>query len=344
MNNVLIVGAGSWGTALAILLSEKGIKTTLWTRREDTAEEMRQLRENRRYLPGFSLPEDLQITSDLNQAINGKDILLFAVPSHGMRHTAEMVAEKLLTEHSVRPTAMISASKGIENDSLMTMSMVFKDVFGAFSAKLISVLSGPSFAVEVAQKQPTAITLAVSDMDLGKRLQSLFLTDYFRVYLSEDIIGTELGGAVKNVLAIAAGISDGMGLGTNTRAALITRGLAEMSRLGVKMGANPITFSGLSGLGDLVLTCTGNLSRNRQVGLKLGQGQSIKEILNSMTMVAEGVKTAKSLFHISKKYDVTTPIIDQVYSVIYQDIKPEDAVKELMMRPPVHEIYGIEKR
>ncbi len=342
MNRVAILGAGSWGTALASMLAGKGVDTSLWVRDPDAARAMRLAGENEKYLPGFPLPPELEVTSGLERAISGRECLLFAVPSHGMRQVAEQVNDLLDKSSAPGPGAFVSASKGIENRTLMTMTGIFREVFGQKAGGRTAVLSGPSFAVEVAQKQPTAVTLAVSDMELGHLLQTLFSTDFFRVYLSSDMVGIELGGAVKNVLAIAAGISDGMGLGTNTRAALITRGLAEMSRLGVRAGASPLTFSGLGGLGDLVLTCTGALSRNRQVGLRLGEGQGMEEIMNSMTMVAEGVKTARSLFNLARRYDVQTPVIDQVYRVIYEGLKPADAVRELMSRPPVHELHGIE--
>lgn len=341
MKGVAILGAGSWGTALASMLAQKGELTSLWVRSPASAEAIKRTGENERYLPGFPLPESLHVTSDLAMAIKDRKYLLFVVPSHGMRQVAENVAALLDGDANSLPSAFISASKGIENKTLMTMTAIFHEVFGKMAHGRTAVLSGPSFAVEVAQKQPTAVTVAVSDPGLGRELQGLFVTDFFRVYLSEDITGIELGGAVKNVLAIAAGISDGMGLGTNTRAALITRGLAEMSRLGVQAGATPLTFSGLGGLGDLVLTCTGALSRNRRVGLELGKGRSMEEIVNSMTMVAEGVKTSRSLYHLARKYDVQTPVIDQVYRVIYEGVKPSHALRELMSRPPVHELHGI---
>jgi glycerol-3-phosphate dehydrogenase (NAD(P)+) len=341
MERVAVIGAGSWGTALAIMLADKGVSSVLWTRRHDACETMSRERENRKYLPGFRLPEQLEITADMKRAVAGADCVLLVVPSHGMRHAVEQMRD-VYAGGVPFPSVFVTASKGIENSTLMTMTEVICDVMG--DTVETAVLSGPSFAVEVADRQPTAVTVAVRNDELGRELQHLFATEFFRVYLSHDIIGLELGGAVKNVLAIAAGICDGMGLGTNTRAALITRGLAEMSRLGVRAGAQPLTFAGLGGLGDLVLTCTGALSRNRKVGLMLGQGQGIENIMKSMTMVAEGVRTAKSLFHLARRYNVQTPVIDQVYRVLYEGLQPSEALKELMARPPVHELYGIEDR
>ncbi len=339
MKSVAVIGAGSWGTALARLLSEKGVQVSLWARNKELVEKMARYRENSRYLPGFPLSKSLDITSDLGKAIFRKDVLLFVVPSHAMRETAFLVSQGL--SKNGLPKAVVSCAKGIENDTLLTMTEVLAQVLPEDLSSRLAVLSGPSFAKEVAERMPTAVTVAAFNEWIAKGLQGLFSTDYFRVYTTQDVTGVQLGGAVKNVLAIAAGISDGLGFGTNTRAALITRGLAEMSRLGLKLGANPLTFAGLAGLGDLVLTCTGDLSRNRQVGLSLGRGRGMEEILSSMKMVAEGVKTSMSLFMLSKKHDVEMPIIEQVYQVIHEGLSPKDAVRALLERPQKYELYGV---
>jgi glycerol-3-phosphate dehydrogenase (NAD(P)+) len=283
------LGAGSWGTALAVLLANKGIKTVLWARNQEFAKQIRKSRENKSYLPGIELPTALEITSDISKAVTDKEVILFVVPSHGLREVAKQVSMALddlskspnhqITKSPNLPYAVVSASKGIENRTLLTMTEIMEEVLPSRLSGRLAALSGPSFAQEVASSVPTAVTIAASEHKLCTGLQDLFTTETFRVYTSLDLMGVQLGGALKNVIAIASGISDGMGFGTNTRAALITRGLAEMSRLGMRLGANPLTFAGLAGLGDLVLTCTGDLSRNRQVGLKLGQGQSIDTIL-----------------------------------------------------------------
>ncbi len=340
IKSVVVLGAGSWGTALAILLSDKGIETTLWARNSRHAEELERNRENLRYLKGFKFPDALKIASNLKEALSQKDALLFVVPSHGMRDIAKKVKEFL--DPANLPSAIISCAKGVENETLKTMTEVLEEELPKGCASTLAVLSGPSFAKEVAQKMPTAVTVASSSQDVSQEVQKLFHTSYFRVYCTYDIVGVQLGGAIKNVLAIAAGISDGLGFGTNSRAALITRGLAEMSRLGLKLGANPLTFSGLAGLGDLVLTCTGDLSRNRQVGLKLGQGKSMQEILSSMSMVAEGIKTSKALYELSKKHDVDMPITSNVYKVIYKGLNPRQCVKALLERPLKHELHGVD--
>nr|HDN00205.1 NAD(P)-dependent glycerol-3-phosphate dehydrogenase [Deltaproteobacteria bacterium] len=343
MKRVGVLGAGSWGTSLAILLTNKGIKTVLWARSHKFAKQIRENRENTLYLPGFELPAALEITSDISKAVTDKEVILFVVPSHGLREVAKQVSVALndLSKSPNLPYALVSASKGIENRTLLTMTEIMEEVFPSGLSGRLAALSGPSFAQEVAASVPTAITIAASEHKLCKGLQELFTTETFRVYTSFDLVGVQLGGALKNVMAIASGISDGMGFGTNTRAALITRGLAEMSRLGMRLGANPMTFAGLAGLGDLVLTCTGDLSRNRHVGLKLGEGQCIDTILREMSMVAEGVKTTNSVYAMAEKYNVEMPITNQVYRVLYKGIDPKDAVNELLTRPPRRELGDI---
>ncbi len=339
MKNVAVLGAGSWGTALALLLSRKGVPTVMWGRNTEFIKELKTRRENTRYLPNAPFPDTLELTSDLAEAVRGRDVLLIVIPSHGFRKTVRQIAELLDEDHL--PGAVISATKGIENSTLCSMTEILEQEMPPALSDRFAVLSGPSFAREVADSLPTAVSLAATDTGICMKLQELFSTDNFRVYSNLDVVGVQLGGALKNVMAIASGISDGMKFGTNTRAALITRGLAEMTRLGLKIGANPLTFAGLAGLGDLVLTCTGDLSRNRQVGLRLGAGESIDDILESMTMVAEGVKTSKSVHQLSQKYGVEMPITEQVYRVLYRGLEPGEAVKELMMRPPKHELHGV---
>jgi len=331
---IAVIGAGSWGTALAKLLSDKGHRVHLWAHRPEHVAAINRERENKKYLPGFTLNEKVEASSDLREVISGKTFVLMVVPSHVYRSVFQQLVPFLGKESIV-----VSATKGIENDSLMTMSQVMNDEFGKSGRKAeIGVLTGPSFAKEVAAGIPTAVTVAANKKELAARIQDIFFTERFRVYASTDLIGQELGAALKNIVAIAAGISDGLGYGTNTRAALITRGLAEITRLGVKMGANPLTFSGLGGLGDLVLTCTGDLSRNRTVGLKLGQGKKLQTILAEMEMVAEGVKTTRSAWNLARREGVDMPILAQIYKVLYEDKPCQQAVMSLLTRDQKEEM------
>jgi glycerol-3-phosphate dehydrogenase (NAD(P)+) len=330
VRQVAVIGAGSWGTALGKLLSDKGYRVSLWGHRAEHVAELVAHRENRAYLPGFQLGANLTATSDLAAAVSGQSVVLMVVPSHGYRE----VFRRLLP-HLADQTHVISAVKGIENETLMTMDQIMEDELARLSVPPqlhLGVLAGPSFAKEVAAGVPTAVTVAAKTMEEARFCQQLFNTSLFRVYASTDLIGMELSGALKNPIAIAAGICDGLGYGTNTRAALITRGLAEITRLGVRMGAQPQTFAGLAGMGDLVLTCTGDLSRNRQVGLQLGRGRKIKEIVAAMEMVAEGVKTTKSAYNLARRMAVEMPILEQVYQVIYEDMDCGEAVKALLAR------------
>ena len=325
-----IVGAGSWGTALAKMLCDKGNQVTLWAHRQEHVDEIVNERENRTYLPGFKLGENITATADLKEAVSSQTVVVMVVPSHGFRD----VFKRLLPYLSSN-TYVISAVKGIENDTLMTMDLVMEDELSRLPSPPVlhfGVLAGPSFAKEVAAGVPTAVSVAAKSKEHAVFFQEFFNAPLFRVYACTDLIGLELGGALKNIVAIAAGISDGLGYGTNTRAALITRGLAEISRLGVAMGADPLTFSGLGGLGDLVLTCTGDLSRNRTVGLKLGQGKKIRTILSEMNMVAEGVMTTRSAWNLASKMEVEMPILEQVYLVLYKDKPCNEAVMDLMSR------------
>jgi glycerol-3-phosphate dehydrogenase (NAD(P)+) len=325
---IAVIGAGSWGTALALLLSRKGFDVLLWGHRASHVEQLSRERQNRHYLPGYSFPDNLAMTADLRSAVTDCHTVVMVVPSHGFRVVFHGLKD-LLTAGAV----VVSATKGIENESLMTMTGVMEEELGDNPSGIrLAVLSGPSFAKEVAAEKPTAVTAASKDLAVAQLVQQTFFTDRFRVYASSDVIGVELGGPLKNVVAIAAGISDGLDFGTNARAALITRGLAEITRLAVKMGANPLTMAGLAGLGDLVLTCTGDLSRNRTVGLQLGQGKSLDAILAEMDMVAEGVKTTRSAFDLARKMNVEMPILEQVYAVLYEGKTCNDAVQDLMGR------------
>ncbi len=322
-----VVGAGSWGTTLANLLGEKGFKVDHWVFEAEVRKQIQERRENRIFLPGFTLSPNIFPTDDLSHVVSGKDIVLIVVPSHFMRETSKKAAGNIS-----KNTIIVSASKGIENKTHLTMSGVLKETLPEVQEDNFAVLSGPSFAREVAAKVPTLIAVASSDKKTAGLVQHVFATPNFRVYTSSDMIGVELGGSVKNVIAIAAGIADGLGLGLNTRAALITRGLTEMRRLGLKLGANPRTFTGLAGVGDLILTCTGDLSRNHTVGKQIGKGKKLKAILSEMRMVAEGVKTAKSVYNLSKKLGVEMPISNEIYHILYDDISPKEALYRLMTR------------
>jgi glycerol-3-phosphate dehydrogenase (NAD(P)+) len=322
-----VVGGGSWGTALASLLATKGYGVDLWVYEPEVREEIEVRRENTWFLPGVTLPSNLSATNDLARAVRDRELVLVVVPSHVMRETGEKMAGML------GGTGIVAtASKGIENATHLTMTGVLADTLTGITPERLAVISGPSFAKEVARQVPTAVTAASASAGTAQRVQQIFATPAFRVYTSQDVIGVELGGAVKNVIAIAAGIIDGLGLGLNTRAALITRGLAEIRRLGLKMGANPRSFTGLAGIGDLILTCTGDISRNHTVGRKIGEGMTLTEILADMRMVAEGVKTAKSVYNLSRKLGVEMPICHEIYHVLYDEADPAGALRRLMTR------------
>lgn len=331
MSYISVIGAGGWGTTLACLLSNKGYDVTLWVREKNVAEEINNTRINSAYLPDITLPDDLRITHSIDDAVKKARYVLNAVPAQYTRAVFKE-AFPFIPDQAI----IISASKGIERGTLLTVSCILKEL----SAHPVAVLSGPSFAKEVIKKLPAAVTIATEDKNIGFILQEMFNINNFRVYTHDDILGVEIGGALKNVMAIASGISDSLGLGNNARASLITRGLVEMTRLGVAMGAKEKTFSGLSGIGDLVLTCTSPLSRNYTVGIKLGQGMKLKEILDQTRSVAEGVATAESAFELSKKYNIEMPIIEQVYRVLYEDKDPVLAVKDLLERSLKTEFYG----
>ncbi len=323
---IAVLGAGAWGTTLANLVAGKAYRVVLWGRDSDQIERMRSSGENERYLPGVPLTPGLELSSDLREAVEGAFCTISAVPCQYMRS----VLERAEPFYGQAPR-VVCASKGVELSSLKTMSAVVSEAL-ATRNPLYAVLSGPSFAEEVSQGHPTVVSLGCENRAVAEELQHVLSTERFRVYTNDDRMGVELGGAIKNVMALATGIADGLGFGQNARAGLITRGLAEMSRLGISMGGRADTFMGLSGIGDLVLTCTGSLSRNRQVGLRLGSGESLEAIISSMRSVAEGVKTAEALHRLGKRRGVELPITNQVNAILYEEKDPGDAVQELMTR------------
>jgi glycerol-3-phosphate dehydrogenase (NAD(P)+) len=322
-----VLGAGSWGTALGSVLASKGFPVTVWDKDVPVLEAIAQKHENTRYLPGVPLPRSLGATPDIARALEGAELVVIAVPSHAMRQVA-IEAKRLL--HSGTP--ICSAAKGIEVDTLMTMCEVLEDVLPVPMHPYLTFLSGPSFAKEVARGMPTAVTVGGRWERISKSVADAFHAKTFRPYTSTDVYGVEIGGCVKNVVAIGAGLSDGMGFGANARAALVTRGLAEISRLAVRKGANPMTLMGLSGLGDLVLTCSSEQSRNHTVGFGLGQGKKLEDIQREIGQVAEGVLNARSVHALSRKLGVEMPISEMVYRVLYEGQAPRAAVTELMTR------------
>ncbi len=314
-----VVGAGAWGSALADQLAKKGHEVTLWCYEPEVAETIRASRINETYLPNHTLHEAIVPSCELTDVVEGQDMVVVAVPSHHVRGIAGQIGGRL-----GRDTMLVSASKGIENDSLMTMSGVYSDALETNFHKNYCVLSGPSFAIEVAEGMPTAVTVAAWDHRTARRVQEAFSSTFFRCYTSTDVVGVEIGGALKNVVAIAVGAVDGMGFGHNTRAGLMTRALSQIGRIGVPLGSNPLTLSGLSGAGDLILTCTGNLSRNRTFGYRLGKGESVDAILSGQPQVVEGYLTSKSAYHLTQQLDVDAAIFEQIYKYLHEneDQKP----------------------
>ncbi|MGB2868491.1 MAG: NAD(P)H-dependent glycerol-3-phosphate dehydrogenase [Bacteroidota bacterium] len=324
---VTVLGAGSWGTTLSLVLLEKGHDVSLWTYKAAQAELMKERRENPTFLPGLALPPLLNIVTDIQASCHKRDMIVAAVPSQYLRSVIERIADLDLEN-----TIICNVAKGIENRSLMTMSEVLLDVLQHERRENLAILSGPSHAEEVCKKIPTAVVSASFKMKTAKIVQDAFMTPYFRVYVNEDIRGVELGGAIKNVIAIAAGISDGAGFGDNTKAAIMTRGVYEITRLGVKMGALPITFAGLSGIGDLIVTCMSRHSRNRFVGEELGKGRKLDDILKEMVMVAEGVATSRSIHELAVKHNTEMPMASEVYQVLFEGKDPHQATYDLMTR------------
>jgi glycerol-3-phosphate dehydrogenase (NAD(P)+) len=322
-----VLGAGSWGTALGALLAGKGFPVTTWDKDTAVLDEIAHAHRNERYLPGVALPPALLATPDLTRALEGAELVVLAVPSLAVRQVA-IEAKRLV--HAGTP--IVCVAKGIELESLMTMTEVLEDVLPVPLHPYLAVMSGPSFAREVARGLPTAVTVGARWERIARQVQDAFHTRTFRPYTSGDVVGCEIGGCVKNVVAIAAGISDGLGFGANALAALITRGLVEITRLAVRKGANPLTLSGLSGLGDLVLTCSSDLSRNRTVGRKLAEGKKLEDIEREIAQVAEGVPSARSVHDLSRRLEVEMPISETVHRLLYENVPPRDAVTALMMR------------
>ena len=326
MDGIAVVGAGSWGTTVAALAA-RSTPTLLWARRPELAIEINETRENRAYLPGLVLPDELSTTADLEAVVEGCSALVMAVPSHGFREIYSRVAERLSDEVPV-----LSLTKGIEQGTLATMTQIVMDISPQKDPSLIGVLTGPNLASEVAAGQPTASVIAMGDTEVARLLQYVFMGPTFRVYTHDDVIGCELGGALKNVMAIAAGMSDGLGFGDNTRATLITRALAELTRLGVTLGGRSATFAGLAGMGDLIATCISTASRNHQVGFGLASGKTLTEVVTEMRMVAEGVKTTQAVLDLAKRTGIEMPIASHVGYVLYEGLDPKEAVLRLMTR------------
>jgi glycerol-3-phosphate dehydrogenase (NAD(P)+) len=333
--SVVVVGAGSWGTAIAAIICENA-GVTLWARDAELAEHVAREHENAKYLPGIALPEALRASADLHVACSGADVIVLGVPSHGFRDVLTAAAGDIGDEVPV-----ISLSKGVESGTGLRMTEVVADVLGQHRPDRIGVLTGPNLAREVAAGQPTASVIAMTDEDAATELQALFMTRTFRVYTNPDVVGCEIAGALKNVIAIAAGIAAGLGYGDNTRAALMTRGLAELARLGVALGGEPLTFSGLAGMGDLVATCSSEQSRNRRVGVELGRGRALEEIVAGTNMVAEGVKSTAAVLELARRHGVEMPIAAMVGAVLYDGRQAAELVPTLMLREAKAELHGI---
>lgn len=333
MVRVGVIGGGSWGTALAILLRNNGHDVSMWLRDERQIESIRKTGENKKYLPDIKIPKDIVISNDMEEVTHDRELFVLAVPSHGVR--------QVLKEHRnlfKKDQVLVNVAKGIENDTLMRISQIAGEIL---PENPYAVLSGPSHAEEVALNMPTTVVAASKDMNIAEYVQDVFMSPYFRVYTNPDVTGVELGGALKNVIALGAGISDGLGYGDNTKAALMTRGMTEIARLGEKMGANVITFAGLAGIGDLVVTCTSMHSRNRMAGILIGKGMKVDEVIKSVGMVVEGIKTTKSAYELARKYDVRMPITKEIYEVLYEDKDVKNSVVNLMLRDKKHELEDI---
>lgn len=324
MKNVAVLGSGSWGTALAVMLANNGHTVMIWTRREEMAERLRVERENKQYLPNIPLPEGIGVTSDRAEAVSGAEIVIFAVPSRAVTQTAKDFAPLLSKEQ-----VLVNVAKGLEEGTLRRLSLVLEE---AIPQCEVCVLSGPSHAEEVAKGIPTTCLLASENEEVSKMIQKEFMNLSFRLYTNTDVIGVEVGAALKNVMALAAGMSDGLGFGDNTKAALMTRGIAEMARLGMEMGGKMETFAGLSGIGDLIVTCTSMHSRNRRAGILLGQGKSLEETLAEVQMVVEGVNTVQTATQLAERYHVEMPITEAIYEVLFDGKDARQAVLELMGR------------
>jgi len=335
MASVGVIGSGAWGTTLALLLANKGTETILWDHRPERAVEIQQQRENTLFLPGFRFPDTLYVTSNLKDAVEGKDALLLVIPSQRMRENVRLLAPCVGKE-----TILVSASKGIEISSLKRMTEVICEELPN-AGKRVAALSGPNISREVAEGKPTATVVAAHNQEVAVYARILLTTSSYRVYTADDVVGVELGGALKNIIAIGAGMNDGMNMGENAKAAFITRGLAELARLGLAAGAHPMTFAGLAGIGDLIVTCASPLSRNHQLGRRLAAGQKLEHILSSTHSVVEGIYTTKAALKLAERYNVEMPITYQLSLVLFEGLDPYNAVSELMMRDPKHELEGM---
>jgi len=324
---ITVLGSGAMATACSILLAEHAGQTvSIWARSTEHADQINNDRENRRLLPGVPIPDDIEITADIEQAVSGADMLVAAIPTKYLRQALTTIAPQLTDDRPV-----VSVVKGLENETFMRPSEMIADVLGH---RAIVALGGPSHAEEISRRLPASVVAASGDVTLARQVQEIFNTDRFRVYTNQDIIGVELAGALKNVIAIAAGICDGQGYGDNAKSALLTRGLVEMTRFGTSLGAEPTTFSGLAGIGDLITTCISPYGRNRMVGERLGKGEKLSEILDSMDAVAEGVTTTRSVYELAEKNGIEMPITDEVYQVLFDDKPTKEATNSLMLRPP----------
>jgi glycerol-3-phosphate dehydrogenase (NAD(P)+) len=334
-SSVAVIGAGSWGTTVAAVVAGR-VPTSLWSRDHELAQSINRERQNARYLPGVELPPLIRGTADLDGACGDADVIVMAVPSHGFRAVLSRAAAAIRSDVPV-----VSVSKGLERDTLLRMTEVVVDVLPSSRRGPVAVLTGPNLAREVAEGQPAASVVACADHDGATALQQLFMTSSFRVYTNHDLVGCEIAGALKNVIALAVGIAAGLGYGDNAQAALVTRGLAELTRLGVALGGQPLTFAGLAGLGDLVATCTSTQSRNRRVGFELGRGRSLDEVVDEMDMVAEGVRSTAAVLELAARTGVEMPIARIVGAVLYEGRNPADLVPELMLREAKPELHGL---
>lgn len=329
---IAVLGAGSWGTALAVLLANNGHKVFIWARDPEQCEKISRTRENHKYLPGISLPHQVTILNDLREVLLVQDLIVLAVPSHSVRELAREISSRISSN-----TIIVNTAKGFEPKSFIRLSQVLQEELPLFSLDNITLLSGPSHAEEVGRNLPTAVVVAANNKRVAERIQDIFMNHSFRVYINLDITGVEIAGALKNVIALGTGISDGLGYGDNAKAALITRGLAEITRLGVGLGAEVQTFSGLAGLGDLVVTCTSMHSRNRRAGIQIGQGQALNQVLHNMGMVVEGINTTQAAYHLAHRSGIVMPITEQMFKVLFEGKDPKEAVISLMSRSKTHE-------
>ncbi|MEW6446471.1 MAG: NAD(P)H-dependent glycerol-3-phosphate dehydrogenase [Bacillota bacterium] len=333
---IAVLGGGGWGTALACLLAGKGYPVRLWVRRPEHAAALNTARENARYLPGVRIPHGVAVTASMTEALDGAAVVVFAVPSHAFREVLKIALP------DIHPAAcIVNAAKGLEEPTLRRLSEVFAAEAGQEASYRYAVLSGPSHAEEVGRGQPTAIVSASRNSETAEFVQDLFMAPFFRVYTNDDVVGVELGGALKNIIALGTGVCEGIGFGDNAKAALMTRGLAEITRLGVRLGANPLTFAGLAGVGDLIVTCTSMHSRNRRAGIEIGQGKSLREALAAVGMVVEGVKTTRAAYSLAQNLGVRMPVTTEIHRVLFEGLAPLEAAKNLLGRARTREIEEV---